>query len=352
MIRHRDRRGTIFEKDEEELIASLLKQGKTPNAVARQLVVGRPAVVRVAKRLGLSYRGQLNAALDRDQMVEIVRLYIEERVGLVELAKRYRVKRDRMRAALEGIGIEIRSGIGASKEDAIADDFENGGLSVTLISAKHKTALRSVNQIISRRSLVRKVPVFKRRRWDGRYESTDAYWIGEYGVEEAEKRGAARSKKHIETLKRVGHPASGKPAAKGCGNGWQGWYKGVYFRSLRELSFRMDVLDKVEGQWENGELGKHAIRYVDPIGRSRTYYPDYIVSSIMYEIKPRRLWETPLVKCKADAGRARCAELGMEYVMVDPVISKERVMEAYKAGLIEWMGKTESRFRTYYGLEG
>jgi hypothetical protein len=34
----------------------------------------------------------------------------------------------------------------------------------------------------------------------------------------------------------------GKPSPQGSGNGWSGWYKGKYFRSIMELSFIVEYL--------------------------------------------------------------------------------------------------------------
>jgi hypothetical protein len=36
----------------------------------------------------------------------------------------------------------------------------------------------------------------------------------------------------------------GKPSPQGSGNGWSGWYKGWYFRSLIELSYMVNVIEK------------------------------------------------------------------------------------------------------------
>jgi len=49
----------------------------------------------------------------------------------------------------------------------------------------------------------------------------------------------------------------GKPAPIGSGNGWSGWYKGWYFRSLLELSFMINVIERFKMSWQNAETKKH-----------------------------------------------------------------------------------------------
>jgi endogenous inhibitor of DNA gyrase (YacG/DUF329 family) len=45
----------------------------------------------------------------------------------------------------------------------------------------------------------------------------------------------------------------GKPSPKGSGNGWSGYYKGIYFRSILELSYLKYLLDN-NIKFESGEL--------------------------------------------------------------------------------------------------
>lgn len=53
----------------------------------------------------------------------------------------------------------------------------------------------------------------------------------------------------------------GKPSPQGSGNGWSGWYKGWFFRSLLELSYMINVIEKNGWKWENAESKKYKIPY-------------------------------------------------------------------------------------------
>ncbi len=43
--------------------------------------------------------------------------------------------------------------------------------------------------------------------------------------------------KHRQNAIGEGNNMYGRPSPQGSGNGWSGWYKERYFRSLRELMF-------------------------------------------------------------------------------------------------------------------
>jgi hypothetical protein len=45
----------------------------------------------------------------------------------------------------------------------------------------------------------------------------------------------------------------GKPSPVGSGNGWSGWYKGWYFRSLLELSFMIKVIERFKFSWKSAD---------------------------------------------------------------------------------------------------
>ena len=53
----------------------------------------------------------------------------------------------------------------------------------------------------------------------------------------------------------------GKPAPKRSGNGWSGYYKSHYFRSMLELYYLIYLTDN-NINFESGEKRKHAISYV------------------------------------------------------------------------------------------
>lgn len=96
------------------------------------------------------------------------------------------------------------------------------------------------------------------------------------------------------------NPMYGKPAPQGSGNGWSGWYKNHYFRSLLELMF---IIRNPE--IKSAEYIK--IPYISPYNNvNKTYMPDFIQDNILIEIKPRKLINTPINKAKYCAARKYC----------------------------------------------
>lgn len=303
-------------------------------------------------------RSSTRRCVVRDRSVEPVRLegpLLEEMIraygqgeGFASIAKRHKVWPPRLRQAFVKAGIPITlNRTPPEKENAIARDYVMGGLSIAHITDKHGVTDKVVNRLIKERQLAREVPVVHRPRANKGpfYER----WVVRYGKEEADKRREANSRRCSKHSTGSSNPMYGKPAPQGSGNGWKGWYKGAFFRSLRELSFIMEL--ESEGvHWENGERGIYEVRYVGANGEERTYRPDYVVPGVaMYEVKPRRLWDSPAVVAKRQAAEKRCEQLGIAYRLVDPAIDGDKLLAAWAVGDIVWQGKTEEKVKAYYG---
>lgn len=114
-------------------------------------------------------------------------------------------------------------------------------------------------------------------------------------------KGKRLSESHKRKLSKAfsgsGNPMFGKPAPKGSGrSSCSGHFGGVYFRSLSELSFLVSFPTarsaehlKINFRWKN---------------RDRTYRPDFILGSCIYEIKPAALVGLPLNRVKFKAAKA------------------------------------------------
>lgn len=153
-----------------------------------------------------------------------------------------------------------------------------------------------------------KNPMYNRKVYD--------IWLEKYGETEAKARLSQWSKKQSANTKGSKNPMFGKPTPNGAGNGWGGWYKEWYFRSLRELSYMINVIELNQYQWERGE--KLSIPYTNYDGAERTYRPDFLLNgSIIIEVKPKKLMETPANRLKKEAAISFCSQNGYEYRMVD-----------------------------------
>ena len=127
---------------------------------------------------------------------------------------------------------------------------------------------------------------------------------------------AADHRKFLQSQKWLGdkNPMFGKPSPKKSGAGICGWYKNWYFRSLMELSFMINYIEKNNVEWQNAENREYMVQYTHYTGRDRNYFADFILNgNLMAEVKPRKLSTTPLVTLKKEAAIKFCQERGMEY---------------------------------------
>lgn len=171
------------------------------------------------------------------------------------------------------------------------------------------------------------------------------FWIEKYGKEEADRRLIVVKAKLSKNNSGSGNPMYGKPAPQGSGNGWSGWYKGWFFRSLHELKYVID-LDAQNISWKSAESSEFKVPYITPYGYEATYFPDFLVDGkYIVECKPKKLWETPTVKAKSEAAKAYFLQLGLEYKLVDPGIFEDnQFTELKERGIIILTDKYEKRY--------
>lgn len=172
-------------------------------------------------------------------------------------------------------------------------------------------------------------------------------WIEKYGQEEADRRLELKRKKNSESSTGKNNPMYGKPSPKKAGNGWCGWYKNWFFRSLRELSYVIDVLEKNHLGWKSCE-GLIRIEYKDWNGTDRTYSPDFLVGNSLIEIKPIKLHESINVLYKKRAAEKYCLENGYKYFLTDcDILQFSTLHSLIDAGLIILTNKTKDRLIEY-----
>lgn len=174
------------------------------------------------------------------------------------------------------------------------------------------------------------------------------YWVKRYGKEIADKKMIIYSKKRSEIHSGKNNPMYNKPSPNGSGQGWKGWYKNFYFRSLRELSYVL-FLDKNNIKWQSAEKKEFRIPYKDWNGIDRTYAPDFLIQDKkLIEIKPKRLQKTPLVVAKITAAIEFCKNNDLEFEIIDFSINALEIKESLNNGLIKFARDYKERFLEYY----
>lgn len=171
-------------------------------------------------------------------------------------------------------------------------------------------------------------------------------WVQSYGKEEADIKLENLKKKR--SLNAIGckNPMYGKPSPHGSGNGWSGWYKDWYFRSIKELSYMINVIEKQKLSWRSAEITDYKIPYLDFNNQLRNYYADFIINEIkLVEIKPVRLHNTPLVMLKKQAAEKFCLKKGMTYELLDiKPVSYEELYILHRKKELVFLKKYEEKF--------
>ncbi len=174
-------------------------------------------------------------------------------------------------------------------------------------------------------------------------------WIETHGVKIANELLAKWKKKQSVNSSGSRNPMYGKPAPQGSGNGWSGWYREFFFRSLKELSYIVD-LDKKRITWTTAENIR--IKYVSWDGVERNYLPDFVVGNLLIEIKPTRLMSSKIVMLKQAAAEHYCAENSMIYSVIDPVVlSHEEIKTLRLTKVIRFTDRYEKLFMEKYNVD-
>ena len=170
-------------------------------------------------------------------------------------------------------------------------------------------------------------------------------WVNKYGKAEADRRMVELKKKHSNNNKGIKCHFYGKPPPVGCGNGWSGWYKGWYFRSLRELTYMIHVIEKSNYKWITAESRDLAIKYKNENGVEKTYFSDFLVENKwLVEIKPEKLMGIKVNVLKKQAAEIFCKERNYEYRMVDiKILPIDELICLYKNKSIKLVDKYKNK---------
>ena len=135
-------------------------------------------------------------------------------------------------------------------------------------------------------------------------------WLEKYGRTEADRKMKEYRKKMSINMTGNKNPMYGKCSPQGSGNGWSGWYKDWYFRSIKELSYMINVIEINKLNWRTAETNDLAIKYINYDGTKRTYRADFLVEEKdLVEVKPIKLFNTPSnILKKRFSGNARGPE--------------------------------------------
>ena len=172
-------------------------------------------------------------------------------------------------------------------------------------------------------------------------------WIRDYGLEKANQMIKELNERKSKTSKgkRLGIPPKRGVA---CGNGWSGWYKEYFFRSLGELSFIIKVIERFGFNAISAESQKYKVKYFIN-GFEKNYFPDFILNEkYVIECKPKKLQEIPHNKIKFDAAKSKFEEEGLIFKVMDVnMIDFNVLIDLYERDVVKFSTKAEEKFIKY-----
>lgn len=173
-------------------------------------------------------------------------------------------------------------------------------------------------------------------------------WKEKYGEEEANKRFKKMKEKHRQNAIGQKNNMYGKPSPQGSGNGWSGWYKGYFFRSLIELNYIL-YLDNNKIEWKTAESKLYKVEYIDPLGQQRNYFPDFIINNNeVIECKPKKLWNSPKNLTKFIAAKKYFNSIDLKFSVVDYGKPSVKTIEILiNSNLLKFIEKYTKKYEEY-----
>ena len=167
-----------------------------------------------------------------------------------------------------------------------------------------------------------------------------------YGVERATELRKRRS----ENSRGEKNPRYGKPSPIGQGNGWTGWYNGVLFASILELSFMIHC-DKTGIKFEAiSNKKKFKVQY-EFLGSKRNYFPDFLINEdTIIEVKPKHLVDSQQNAAKIQAARNHFSKFEVRTEEDFQKLKTSDIIELYKSGSIKFIDRYETKFKERYNI--
>lgn len=176
--------------------------------------------------------------------------------------------------------------------------------------------------------------------------SVYSVWLEKFGKEIADQKMIDFKKKQSKNSSGKNNPMFGKPSPTGSGNGWCGWYKGWHFRSLLELSYMINVIERFNLKWENAEQKKYSVAYKIN-NTDHTYYPDFVINDkYIVDCKPKHLQDSELNTIKKTEALKHFKNIGLKFKFVRcRKLSNDELLKLYKEQKIKFIERYELKFR-------
>jgi hypothetical protein len=134
----------------------------------------------------------------------------------------------------------------------------------------------------------------------------------------------------------------------GSGNGWSGWYKGWYFRSILELSYMISIIERFNICWESAEKQFLTCKYTID-GINRTYRADFLLNSkYLIDCKPKKLQRSRENTLKRNAMEEFCKSKGLIFKYTDITrLTISEIERLYDNKEIKFLERYERKFEEF-----
>ena len=173
---------------------------------------------------------------------------------------------------------------------------------------QHKNRLsKSIKNFTNKLTKEEKKEIYK--NYSTNHKSVYQCWIDKYGKEKADEMESKRRAHMSKKMSGSRNPMFGKPSPNESGRGWSGWYRGLHFRSIFELSY-LTYLVENKINFKTGESINFRVEYQDAIGNDRNYYPDYYIidTQEIIEIKASYFLKDEQTKLKINKAKEKYGE--------------------------------------------
>lgn len=174
-------------------------------------------------------------------------------------------------------------------------------------------------------------------------------WVKNYGEKIADQKMIDLKYKLSKNSSGKNNPMYGKPSPRGSGNGWSGWYKGWFFRSLLELSYMIQIIERFNLKWKSAETNEFKVSYKDYNGKIKNYFPDFVIAEkYVIECKPKKLISSDLVNRKAKSAIKQFKKIGLIYKITSiSKLSNNHIKKLYQEGLIKFTKRYEEKMKNF-----
>lgn len=295
---------------------------------------------------------------------EMAEKYLEnENLSVAALAKFYGVQRGAIEIALKKQGVKIRSSGFCAKilsESDVQDlifEYQNK-TSLSILMKKYRMNKKRLHEILEKNNcpIRPKNALIKIELSD----SQEKYLVTQY-VENGKSLDLIATEMGFctsflkEKLQKLGieiQPGFARIITRrsAASHGISGHYRGMFFRSLNEISFIVNFLERKNISYISGEANKKdGIKYLHTNGKIRNYFPDFLTENFIFEVKPKKFWKQENVSRKSEAARKFAKENDLKYRIVDYPIIFEPIFNKISNGEIIFTKTGQEKFERNFG---